>query len=106
MAKTLLFRLCYSYSDSDISESEYHVKLFCARQPDKTQIGKLTRTRGPRAWRLQPGLSCLSWKWRKRSSVKIAERTDEEATEALHAGRKSSHSEAAFGGRSADLGSV
>jgi hypothetical protein len=51
-------------------------------------------------------MSCLSWKWRKRSSVKITERTDEEAAEALHAGRKSSHSEAAFGGRSADLGSV
>jgi len=26
-------------------------------------------------------LSCLSWKWRKRSSVKIRERTHEEATE-------------------------
>src|SRR6202049_4966276 len=33
-------------------------------------------------------LSCLSWKWRKRSSVKITERTHEEATEALHAGRE------------------
>src|ERR1700751_2591123 len=32
-------------------------------------------------------LSCLSWKWRKRSSVKMTERTHEEATEALHAGR-------------------
>jgi predicted nucleic acid-binding protein len=51
-------------------------------------------------------LSCLNWKWRKRSSVKITERTHEKATEALHAGRKSSHFEAAFGGRSADLGSV
>jgi len=28
-------------------------------------------------------VSCLSWKWRKRSSVKIAERTHEKATEAL-----------------------
>jgi hypothetical protein len=51
-------------------------------------------------------LFCLSWKWRKRSSVKITERTHEEATKALHAGRKGRHSEAAFGGRSADLGSV
>src|SRR5215831_18021783 len=32
-------------------------------------------------------LSCLSWNWRKGSSVKITERTDEEATEALRAGR-------------------
>ena len=60
----------------------------------------------------QPGfhnlntVSCLSWKWRKRSSVKITERTHEETTEALHAGRESRHSEEAFGGRSADLGSV
>ena len=51
-------------------------------------------------------VSCLSWKWRKRSSVKITERTYEEATEALHTGRKSRHSEEAFVGRSADLRSV
>ena len=38
---------------------------------------------------LLTGVSCLCWKWRKRSSVKITERTDEEATEAVHAGRKS-----------------
>jgi hypothetical protein len=29
-------------------------------------------------------LSCLSWKWRKRSSVKIAERTYEKRAQALH----------------------
>ncbi len=29
-------------------------------------------------------LSCLSWKWRKRSSVKITERTYEERAQALH----------------------
>jgi len=29
-------------------------------------------------------VSCLSWKWRKRSSVKIAERTYEERAQALH----------------------
>jgi hypothetical protein len=27
---------------------------------------------------------CLSWKWRKRSSVKIAERTYEKRAQALH----------------------
>jgi hypothetical protein len=32
----------------------------------------------------QTVLSCLSWKWRKRSSVKIAERTYEERAQALH----------------------
>lgn len=29
-------------------------------------------------------VSCLSWKWRKRSSVKIAERTYEKRAQALH----------------------
>ena len=29
-------------------------------------------------------MSCLNWKWRKRSSVKITERTYEEGTEAFH----------------------
>jgi hypothetical protein len=29
-------------------------------------------------------VSCLSWKWRKRSSVKIMERTYEERAQALH----------------------
>ena len=30
------------------------------------------------------GMSRLSWKWRKRSSVKIAERTYEKRAQALH----------------------
>ena len=37
----------------------------------------------------------LSWQWRKRSSVKITERTHEEATAAVHGGRKGRHSEEA-----------
>src|SRR5580693_2146040 len=48
-------------------------------------------------------LSCLSWKWRKRSSVKITERTYEEGTEAFHRRRKSSHPEAASCGQSAQV---
>jgi len=35
---------------------------------------------------------CLRWKWRKRSSVKITQRTHEETREALHAGREGRHS--------------
>jgi hypothetical protein len=38
--------------------------------------------------------------------IKITERTHEAATEALHAGRERHYSEAAFGGRSADLETV
>ncbi len=51
-------------------------------------------------------LSCLSWKWRKRSSVKITERTYEEGTEAFHSRGKSSHLEAASCGQSTRLGAV
>ena len=51
-------------------------------------------------------LSCLSWKWRKRSSVKITERTYEERTEAFHPRRKSSRLEAASCGQSTRLGTV
>jgi len=48
----------------------------------------------------------FSWKWRKRSAVKITERTHEEAMEALHAGRKGHHPEAVFAGQGADLKAV
>ena len=51
-------------------------------------------------------VSRLSWKWRKRSSVKITERTYEEGTEAFHSRRKSSHLEAASCGQNTRLGAV
>src|SRR5438067_12141761 len=51
-------------------------------------------------------VSRLSWNWRKRSSVKITERTYEEGTEAFHTRRKSSHLEAASCGQSTRLGAV
>ena len=52
------------------------------------------------------GVSCLCWKWRKRSSGKIAERTYEERTEALQRRRESSDLEAASFGPGASLGPV
>jgi len=45
----------------------------------------------------------LSWKWKERSAVKIAERTREETTKALHRRREGRHLEAAFAGEGADL---
>jgi hypothetical protein len=48
----------------------------------------------------------LSWKWRKRSVVKITERTREEDTETLHRRRESGDPEAAFAGLGADLETV
>ena len=45
----------------------------------------------------------FSWKWRKRSPIKIMERTHEEATEALHAGRESRHPAAASVGAGPNL---
>ncbi len=43
-------------------------------------------------------LSCLSWNWRRRSSVKITERTHEKRAKALHRRREGCHPEAAFVG--------
>ncbi len=43
-------------------------------------------------------VSCLSWNWRGRSSVKIAERTHEKRAKALHRGREGGHPQAALVG--------
>ncbi len=51
-------------------------------------------------------LSCLSWKWRKRSSVKIAERTYEKGTKALHRRGEGGHSEAPPFGQGSGFGPV
>ena len=52
------------------------------------------------------GVFCLSWKWRTRSSVKIAERTYEESKKALQRRREGGHLEAAPFGQGARLGPV
>ena len=43
----------------------------------------------------------FSWKWRRRSPIKLMERTHEEATEAIRAGREGRHPAAAFAGEGA-----
>ena len=43
----------------------------------------------------------FSWKWRMRSHIKLMERTHEEATEAICAGREGCHPEAALAGEGA-----
>jgi len=43
-------------------------------------------------------MSCLSWNWRRRSSVKITERTQEKRAKALHRRREGCHPEAALVG--------
>jgi hypothetical protein len=48
----------------------------------------------------------FSWKWRRRSPTKLMERTHEEATEALHAGRKDRHPQATFAGEGDHLEAV
>src|SRR5271165_1049866 len=64
--------------------------------------GRVVFTTGARRARV----SCLSWKWRKRSSVKIAERTYEKGTKALHRRGEGGHSEAAPFGQGSGLGLV
>ena len=61
------------------------VFLICALQ---VYTSKFFKT-GPA---LKGLLSRLSWKWRKRSSVKIAERTYEKRAQALHCRREGGHS--------------
>ncbi len=48
-----------------------------------------------RAWIV---LSCLSWNWRRRSSVKITERTHAKRAKTLHRRREGRHSETALVG--------
>ncbi len=95
---------------SELLDAFYRLLVITRRR-----LGTLTQ---PRSWfrnlvecvgddlQIRVALSCLSWKWRKRSSVKIAERTYEEGTEAFHPRRKSSHPEAASCGQSTRLGAV
>src|SRR6266496_2382859 len=69
--------------------------------------GRGARHKNGGAWKNprkpQDPVSRFRWKWRKRSPIKIMERTHEEATEALHAGRESRHPEAASAGAGSDL---
>jgi hypothetical protein len=51
-------------------------------------------------------LSCLSWNWRGRSSVKITERTHGKTAKALHRRREGGHPETALVGQSASFRSV
>ena len=47
---------------------------------------------------LYVSLSCPSWNWRERSSVKITERAHAKRAKALHWGRESCHPKAALAG--------
>src|SRR5271166_3964730 len=47
----------------------------------------------PEDGELEVPVSCLSWNWRERSSVKITERTYEKREKALHRGREGSYPE-------------
>src|SRR5579871_2570265 len=52
------------------------------------------------------GVSRLSWKWRRRPSVKINGETREKGSKELHRRAKGRHSEGAFVRESSDLGPV
>src|ERR1700730_1412687 len=81
-------------------------KVYLFTRPLSTDPASQTRPRVSLAKGLSTALFRFSWKWRKRSPIKIMERTHEEATEALHAGRESRPPEAASAGAGADLGAV
>src|SRR6202030_2384006 len=78
-------------------------QLFWSVELPARQIGRGYRCRTCLAaliWRrsgykpLPLTVSCLNWKWRERSSVKITERTYEKRAQALHRRRESNHPEA------------
>src|SRR3712207_6831477 len=48
----------------------------------------------------------FSWKWRRRSPIKLMERMHEEATQALRAGREGRHPAATFAAEGAHLQAV
>jgi hypothetical protein len=76
----------YTHRYLDLFSNEYGTKTCSIARIAGTLTGPLETSSGL----IQPNhrafdaMSCLSWKWRKRSSVKITERTHEKATEALH----------------------
>jgi two-component system sensor histidine kinase KdpD len=69
---------------------EMDVDAILARKPQVVLVDELAHTNvvgSKHAKRFEDVLeilSCLSWKWRKRSSAKIAKRTYEERAQALH----------------------
>src|SRR5438552_8264590 len=74
---------------SDPHSDELGPRLARSRE-DQLQNLQAVRegTRVFTAYELRDGVCWFSWKWRNRSTVKIMERTHEEATEALHAEEK------------------
>jgi hypothetical protein len=77
-----------------------------SRQHLNAQMGGNERT-GESEIRFGPrepaSLFRFSWKWRRRSSSKVKERTPEEATKAIRARREGRHPEAAFAGEGAHI---
>jgi hypothetical protein len=59
----------------------FHAKRFFARNENQERVGRYIGWADEKVFR-------LSWKWRKRSSVKIAERTYEKRAQASGAGRR------------------
>ena len=76
-----------------VVNNEFTGKASCVSDPGFVGLGKADpvikiRARVPESLQLRSKddvlVSRLSWKWRKRSSVKIAERTYEKRAQALH----------------------
>jgi dGTP triphosphohydrolase len=99
-AKHGLLSYCLLTED-DLSASDNSIK-------DKIQEARLAWTRLAFEGKASGFVivSRLSWKWRKRSAVKLTERTHEETTEALHRRREGRRSEAASGRERAGLAAL
>ena len=71
----------------------YHLKVYLLPKWGRTSVEMVT-AQVVNEWVV---VSCLSWNWRRRSSVKITERTYEKRAKALHRRREGCHPEAAKG---------
>lgn len=71
------------YSDYRFSRSVWYRTRKPLVEQDRLHVDRL-QLGSPLIFLVALAVSCLSWKWRKRSSVKIMERTYEERAQALH----------------------
>jgi hypothetical protein len=83
------------------AEKVVSIAQFRSRKP--LTVLDLTNLPSPPSFFADREMFRFSWKRRRRSPVKVNERTHEEATEALHVGREGRHPQAASAGEGADL---
>ena len=78
------WRQLYRAALSEIDKSKLPERIAEAERAVVLRARELFQAAGDNGEETEALVSCLSWKWRKRSSVKITERTYEKRAQALH----------------------